>query len=575
MTLDDRSLREHLDRRAEAGASDVEQIAEVVMSRVTSIERDPWWRRLGVRAPAAAVAVAALLVIAVAVAVLPPPSAPGPGASPTSPEPTDATGYPAVRAMTAAEFEDVLFPVFPEPGSWAGAAMIVDVEISEASISCPVVPEQSGTCPTIGIQLPGHAFVIDGPTGVLDLDGPYAFRLREAGGLELIGAVRPGPDGLAWTLPQLTAELPNLRGPGADPVSRLYLVDAWRAVSSAAIPCPSSGSPLAIPDFTCGAGIGWLVPDEASIPADPLAVPSNGLRVPNAQAPKERGYWLVDPFVDADPCFMCSPAGAADLIGRVPTVNELELMPPATTAPPETTAPPVDAYPADRPLSADDLDRILSGDVADSVGRTFIVDVQLRLQTELRCPFGADCPEYLVDLPSGRRYIQAAADPLLGPPYALQVREGGGLDLLGSVRPGPNGLAWTLSDYLAGLPELFASDRLTPQVYLVAATAVRMAGSPFCALQTRPPQGLDFGCGQAAWLVPAGAVMPSDGLSAAPDGGVRIQNDPGIEWPGEGTSAIGYYLVRPLQVDDCFLCTPGATSQLLEQVDQIAVPTNP
>jgi hypothetical protein len=328
MTLDDRSLREHLDRRAEAGASDLEKLAEVVMSRVTSIERDPWWRRLGVRAPAAAVAVAALLVIAVAVAVPPPPSAPGPGASPTSPEPTEATGYPAVRAMTAAEFEDVLFPVFPEPGAWAGAAMIVDVEISEASISCPVVPE--GTCPTIGIQLPGHAFVIDGPTGVLDLDGPYAFRLREAGGLELIGAVRPGPDGLAWTLPQLTAALVDLKGAGASPVPYLYLVDGWRVISGAAYRCLAGPASA----FGCGSGAAWLVADEASLPTEFNSAPPESLRVTNvtdaqlrSDALQEHGMWLVDPFVPQDDCFLCPPAGAADLVGRVLTLEELGVSP--------------------------------------------------------------------------------------------------------------------------------------------------------------------------------------------------------------------------------------------------------
>jgi hypothetical protein len=76
-------------------------------------------------------------------------------------------------------------------------------------------------------------------------------------------------------------------------------------------------------------------------------------------------------------------------------------------------------------------------------------------------------------------------------------------------------------------------------------------------------------------LVPVDAEIPSDGLSAAPDGGVRIQNDSRIEWPGEGTSVTGYFLVRPLAVTDCFLCTPGGTSELLEQVDQIASRTNP
>jgi hypothetical protein len=59
-----------------------------------------------------------------------------------------------------------------------------------------------------------------------------------------------------------------------------------------------------------------------------------------------QGYWLLDPLVDQDPCSACPPAGAADLIGRVATADELGLgpsgTPAASTAPPtiEPTTPP-------------------------------------------------------------------------------------------------------------------------------------------------------------------------------------------------------------------------------------------
>jgi hypothetical protein len=350
MNLDDRSLREHLDRRAEAGVTDVEGIAEVVVTRVAQVDRGPWWRRLGVRPPSLGVAAAAIVIVVVALAVLPPRLWPGTGSSPTSSAPTVAAAYPANRALTGAELASLLGK---DPVGLVDVTLVADVTVSPNTASCV----RLALCPEYIVDAPGRSIATRPLWAYRSqqplLDPPYAFRVREDGHLDLLGSVRPGPDGLAWTLPQLTAALPDLRA--ADrAVPYLYLVEAIRAISSAMIFCPAAPSPSVGPDFRCGAGIAWLVPDEASIPADTdFTGPANGLRVPvpadvrgQSDALRQRGFWLVDPLVAQEPCFACPPAGAADLIGRVPTADELGLepsgTPAASTAPPtgEPTTPP-------------------------------------------------------------------------------------------------------------------------------------------------------------------------------------------------------------------------------------------
>jgi hypothetical protein len=104
MTLDDRSLREHLDRRAEAGLTDVAQTADVVLARVAEIDRGPWWRRLDVRAPSLGVAAAAVAVLVIALAVLQPLGL-APAATPaatTAPPTTEPTTEPTPTADTSA-----------------------------------------------------------------------------------------------------------------------------------------------------------------------------------------------------------------------------------------------------------------------------------------------------------------------------------------------------------------------------------------------------------------------------------------------------------------------------------------
>ena len=112
-------------------------------------------------------------------------------------------------------------------------------------------------------------------------------------------------------------------------VPYFYLVDAVRAVSTALYRCGPTVPKKDGPDFTCGDGVAWLVPDGASLPSTLITAPADSLRVPNvtafrlrSDALRQRGFWLVDPFVVQDSCFLCPPAGAADLIGRVLTPEE-------------------------------------------------------------------------------------------------------------------------------------------------------------------------------------------------------------------------------------------------------------
>jgi hypothetical protein len=97
MSLDDRSLREHLDRRAHAGLSNPDDLAEVVIARLPDVEPARWWHGFDARARFLGIAAAAAAVVVVAAFVLPPWSESGPGSPSASPGiPTTApTGAPA------------------------------------------------------------------------------------------------------------------------------------------------------------------------------------------------------------------------------------------------------------------------------------------------------------------------------------------------------------------------------------------------------------------------------------------------------------------------------------------------
>jgi hypothetical protein len=236
-----------------------------------------------------------------------------------------------------------------------------------------------------GIECPRYLAVLEGRSiGVYDpgeaepeLPGAVALQARSDGSLDLLGHVRSGPDGLAWTLPQLTEALVDLKGPGALPVPYLYLVDAWRAVSTAQYRCRAGSGGV----FGCGSGVAWLVADETSQASS--SAPPGSLRLPNiaggnlSYGDPQHGYWLVDPFVSQVDCFLCPPAGAADLLGRVPTLEELEVALP-TPRPASTTGAPTPTPTVPQPATVEigfstgslALDGFETGDVTVSIDFT-------------------------------------------------------------------------------------------------------------------------------------------------------------------------------------------------------------
>jgi len=84
MSLDDRSLREHLDRRAAGHLTNPDDLAEAVIARLPDLGPGRRWLGIGARATFLGVAVAAAAVVVVAAFVLPPRNVPGPGSSSAS-----------------------------------------------------------------------------------------------------------------------------------------------------------------------------------------------------------------------------------------------------------------------------------------------------------------------------------------------------------------------------------------------------------------------------------------------------------------------------------------------------------
>ena len=110
MSLDDRSLREHLDRRANTGLTNPDDLAEAVIAGLPKSGRAPWWRPLVRGGQALAVATAAVAVILVA-QLLAPRFGAGPGTSAAiSPETTPGTATPSASDVgTGPRLIDIAF----------------------------------------------------------------------------------------------------------------------------------------------------------------------------------------------------------------------------------------------------------------------------------------------------------------------------------------------------------------------------------------------------------------------------------------------------------------------------------
>ncbi|TAK00135.1 MAG: hypothetical protein EPO36_09675 [Chloroflexota bacterium] len=559
MTIDDRSLREHLDRRAEAGASGVDGIAEAVVAQVARSGDGgrPWWRPLNLRRPSLGIAVAAIVVVVVAVAVLPSRLPPGPGTSPSPSASSAPAPYPARQAMTAQELDAFLGP---EPSQRAGDLVIADVELRIQSVLlCPFGEE----CPRYLIDVGGREIYVlasDPPDSLLP--GPYAFRVADhpGGRLRLLGSVRSGPDGLAWTLPPLTAALVDLKGPGARPVPYLYLVDAVRVISPEAFSCPPDTSSF-YPPFSCGSRAAWLIAPDAPLPTVFAAAPPASLRLPSAVDPAEqgatRGFYLLNPFVADTGCALCPEAGAADLVGRVLPFDELELAPSETNGP--AAAQP---YPTDRALNVLELDAVLGSDPAARAGVIVIADVTFEMLDVLCLD---TCPRYLAVLENRQVAVYDPGDwqPELAGPSVLRIRDDGALDFLGRVRTRPDGLAWTLPQLTAELTTLRGPGvDAVPYLYLVEGWHAVAPFEPTCAPATGDPR---FGCGDLeAWLVPDEATVRglSTGLVSTPDAGIRVPNG-----GQSGDAQAGFWLVDPwVDQSGCTRCPAGGAADLFGRI---------
>jgi hypothetical protein len=325
MTLDDRSLREQLDRRAGSGSSEPVRIADSVIERIEADAARPWWRGAPARVPGLAFASVAVVLVLVAAALapsLPRPAGPGSSSPGSSAQGPAGDGYPAAEALDAAGLAALLGD---DPTVRASILVIADVQIIPIRHRCTSTP----CADDFGIAIPGTDRILP-VTMRPELRGapsPYAIRVLTDGSLEVVDSVRPGPTALAWGFDQLTSELTAIRA--ADVAwHQLYLVEARLSIDPGQRFCALQMQPLPSPWFGCGGYVAWLQPLGASYP--PAEPPADGIRVPNVAGWRERsdalfeaGYFLIDPTASVEDCFLCGPLGAANLLGRVLPLAEL------------------------------------------------------------------------------------------------------------------------------------------------------------------------------------------------------------------------------------------------------------
>lgn len=561
MSLDDRALREHLNRRAQAGAVDPAVIAETVVSRIatTANGRRSLSVRMGTRA--VGLAAAAVAFALVAIAVIPGHLGPGPGASPTDSAAASgvpSAAYPGDRPMTAAELGTFMAD---DPATWASVTIVADVELFPIRSLCIV----DGACPAYWIPgSGGDPNIVVWDTGGVPIQGaPYGFKVRADRSLDVVGSVRPGPTGLAWTIPELLTSVPYFRS-STVPASTLYLIDADQIDIRERLVCTGSKQ--------CAHTISWLIDRDDQTNADVFLPSSISLRVLNASPletgisqPRENGFWLVDPLDLPAGCYLCPSGGAANMIGQVLPFAELGWdlgplsSPPVAPSVPATDVP-SSLYPANRAMTAAELGVFLADDSTTRSSITIVADVEVQMAPAACVPTSSACGTYWIRGLGGRPRIlvgNTGGIPIQGGPYAFKVRSDGGLDLLGSVLVGPRGLTWTLPELLKSDPYFRSSTVPASTLYLVDGYLAAPPNAIFCPLVL---PGVKFNCGDVAWLVANSDPLPTDVLSTPPDS---------LRASGLDTSAVGRgnWLIRPATTPNgCFACPPAGAVDILGRV---------
>lgn len=582
MILDDQSLREHLERRAQAGALDVAAMTRAVLAGSSAHGRGSRWRRRDSRFLGIGIAAAVAVMMLGAVILVPPRLWPSPGASTdvspgvspdASPRATvgDLTGYPAERALTTDELFSALFDA---PGMQPGTLVIADVAMSNLRVFCPSI---ATPCSSVGIRSAAgtHVILAFGAQASVG-HRPYAFRVRTDSGLDFVGPVNIGSKRLAWTLPQVTDAL--AASDGLVPGGRLVLVDAWLGSLNGSPFClaASPRPPGVVDTFGCGQA-SWVLPEGYSIgPLQRGFKPEFGLRLPNNMGAlgNPHGFWLIKPIGLPSDCFLCPPAGAATLVGRVDPIQA-----PTQPDPSSTTA---RTYPIERALTAAELAAYIDDPWFAQAGPLVIADVTLTLLG--LCLDDYSCPRYSIAVPGRTNPILVWDDRAAGPtapapvgPIAYRVKtDVPGLDLIGPVRPTADGLAWTLPRLAPLMPGIRASGSSDHPLFLVDGWLKTTSDLRSCPIIPLPrPSQPDFSqpdftqpCGQdLAWLIPEESVQTDGGPQPT---WLRV---PYLALPGTlGTEPIhGYWLVDPwVSADGCAGCTSAGPADLLGRVRSLS-----
>ena len=368
----DADLREQLARRS-AGGLPVGLASEVFTALDSAPVMRPIWRVPRLAVAGVSLALVVVMVAAIALSVV----HTAPAASPISP-----AGYPAERALTAAELASLMAgPALP-----VNTALVASVAIEVHNDVCPM-----NRYPTVGViaGIGSQVCVVGDATLAAEISnttmsGTYAFRYLAPGVLGLLGQITPASSRLAF---KVTDEWPL--------PSAIFLVQGWLGADKLAESCflwPASDDVLGPAGNNCPFE-DWLG-DEATAPGisndyvshqgspspsyDLLSLRGNARHVGaggmrtidsiDSQTPV-RGTFVVSGA--NGPCPGAAPqenrgcttwlvlAKLADITLPAPNASLPHGSPAATasSAPPAT--PVIGSYPNDRPLTTAELGRAM------------------------------------------------------------------------------------------------------------------------------------------------------------------------------------------------------------------------